>query len=308
MLSPSQNRVIDPILSNVVQGYVHPEHVGHNLFPTVPVMTAGGKVIEFDKSAFRLYNTGRAPGTAFKRAQFGHEGKPFALENHGLEAPVPREHMRDASVVPGINLASRAVNLVMSSTGLILEKQQADLARNAANYDANHKVTLSGTSQWSDKANSDPIGDVKAAKEAVRSTVGVYPNTMEISATAYNALSEHPDILDKIKHTQRGVATPELLAAIFDLDTVVIGKAIAFNDDDTAIDVWGNDVVLAYVPSNPSGMEQPSYGYTYTLEGHPSVEVPYWEETTKSWIYGVANERAPVLSGITSGFLIVDAV
>src|SRR5690606_24928298 len=100
----AQRRVIDPILSNVVQGYRHPEHIGHNLFPRVPVQVAGGKIIEFGKESFKLYSTSRAPGTAFKRMQFGYEGKDYVLENHGLEVPVPREHLRDAAQVPGIDL------------------------------------------------------------------------------------------------------------------------------------------------------------------------------------------------------------
>lgn len=303
----AQRRVIDPILSNVVQGYRHPEHIGHNLFPRVPVQVAGGKIIEFGKESFKLYSTSRAPGTAFKRMQFGYEGKDYVLENHGLEVPVPREHLRDAAQVPGIDLASRALNSVMSVTSLTLEKAQADLARNAANYDNDHKVTLTSTDQWDDEA-STPIADIEAAKEAIRASVGVYPNVMEISAKAFAALKEHADLLEKIKYTQRGVVTADLLAVIFDLDKVVVGKAIAFADDGSTIDVWGKDVVLAYVPPSINGREEPSYGYTYTMEGHPLVEVPYWEDSTKSWIYGVGYERAPVLSGITSGFLIVDAV
>lgn len=89
---------------------------------------------------------------------------------------------------------------------------------------------------------------------------------------------------------------------------MVVGKAIAFDDAGGSIDVWGKDVILAYVPSSPSGMEEPSFGYTYTMEGHPMVEVPYWDNSNKSWIYGVGYERAPVLSGIASGFLIASAV
>ena len=307
MPTTAQRRVIDPILSNVVQGYVHPEHVGHALFPRVPVMVAGGKIIEFGKDAFKLYNTSRAPGTAFKRMQFGYEGKDYAVENHGIEVPVPREHLRDAAQVPGIDLASRALMSAMGVTSLTLEKAQADLARNASNYDANHKVTLSGTDQWDDAA-STPIADIEAAKEAIRSTVGVYPNVMEISAKAFKSLKEHADIVEKIKYTQRGVVTAELLAAIFDIDKVVVGKAIAFDDAGDSIDVWGKDVVLAYVPKTINGREEPSYGYTYTMDGHPLVETPYWEDATKSWVYGVGYERKPVLSGITSGYLIVNAV
>lgn len=308
MPTTAQRRVIDPILSNVVQGYKHPEHVGMALFPRVPVTVAGGKVIEFGKEAFRLYNTLRAPGTATKRVSFGYEGKPYALENHALEAPVPREHQRDAQNVPGIDLATRAINGVMRVESLILENQQASAARAAGNYDANHKVTLAGTDQWNDYAQSDPVGDVKNAKEAIRASTGIYPNVIEISAKVFAVLSEHPAITDKIKYTQTGVVTAELLAAVFDIQTVVIGKAIGFDDAGDAIDLWGKDVVLAYVPPNPSGMEEPSFGYTYTMEGHPLVEAPYWENQSKSWIYGTAYERAPVLSGIASGFLIINAV
>ncbi|HHJ80339.1 MAG TPA: hypothetical protein ENJ65_01750 [Candidatus Tenderia electrophaga] len=308
MPTTAQRRVIDPILSNVVQGYKHPEHIGMALFPRVPVNVAGGKIIEFDKKAFQLYSTLRAPGTVTKRVQFGYEGKPFALENHALEAPVPREHQRDAIVVPGIDLATRAINGVMRVESLALENQQAGMARNAANYDANHQNTLAGTDQWSDYANSNPIKDVDDAKEAIRSSTGVYPNVMELSAKVFKVLKEHPSILDKIKYTQRGVVTAEILASVFDIAKVVIGKAIGFDDAGTTIDVWGKDVVLAYVPANPSGMEEPSYGYTYTMEGNPAVEQPYYEQQSKSWIYGTSYERAPVISGIASGFLIVNAV
>jgi hypothetical protein len=308
MPTTAQRRVIDPILSNVVQGYRHPDHIGMALFPRVPVNVAGGKIIEFGKDAFKLYTSLRAPGTATKRIQFGYEGKPFALENHALEAPVPREHLRDANNVPGIDLATRAINGVMRIESLILEKQQADLARNAAGYDANHKLTLAGTDQWSDYDASDPIGDIEDAKEAIRSSTGLYPSVIEFSAKVFKVLKEHPAILDKIKYTQRGVVTAEILAAVFDVQTVIVGKAIGFDDAGATIDIWGKDVVLAYVPTTPSGMEEPSYGYTYTMEGHPAVEQPYWETQSKSWIYGTAYERAPVLSGIASGFLIVSAV
>jgi len=307
MPTTGQRRVIDPILSSIVLGYRHPEHIGFALFPRVPVMVSGGKVIEFDKNSFRLYNTSRAPGTPFKRMQFGYQGNPFALENHGLEAPVPREHQREAGVVPGIDLASRAVNGVMRVNSLVLEKNQADLARDDTKYDANHKLTLSGTDQWSDPA-SDPIGDINDAKEAIRSSTGVYPNVMEISASVFKVLKEHAKIIEKIKYSERGVVTVEILAAVFDIPKIVIGKAIAFDDNDNSIDIWGKDVVLAYVPDNPEGMEEPSYGYTYTMEGHPNVEVPYWEDSSKSWIYGVGYERAPVLTGIVSGFVIKNAI
>lgn len=304
----AQQRVIDPILSNIALGFRHPEHVGQFLFPVVPVTVAGGKIIEFDKSGFRLYNTARAPGTKAKRIQFGHQGKPYAVENHALDAIVPREHQRDANNVPGIDLATRAVNLVMKAGSLVLENQQAGIATNAANYDANHKVTLAGTDQWNDYANSNPIADVKAGREAVRSSIGMYPNVIMISAKVMASLEDHPVILDKIKYTQTGVVTAELLASLFKIKKVIVGQAIAFDDNDTPIDLWGKDVVLAYVPEQTTGMEEPSYGYTYQMAGHPMVEEPYFDRDSRSWIYGTTHERVGVLTGITAGFVIKAAV
>ncbi|MBL1321519.1 MAG: hypothetical protein COA63_010740 [Methylophaga sp.] len=308
MPSSAQRRVIDPILSNVVLGYKHPEHVGMELFPRVPVNVSAGKIIQFNKDAFLLYNTARAPGSATKRVQFGYAAGNYGLSNHALEAVVPREHMRDAEEVPGIDLASGAINGVMRIESLSLEKEQADLARDAAKYDANHKATLSGTSQWSDYANSNPISDVIAGKQAVRSSTGIYPNVIEIPSLVMDVLKEHPKIVEKIKYSERGIVTADILAAVFGVAKVIVGQAIAFDDAGSAIDIWGKDVVLAYVPTIVTALEEPSFGYTYTMQNNPMVEQPYWENGIKSWVYGTQYERAPQLTGITSGFLIQNAV
>ncbi|MBF0186016.1 MAG: major capsid protein [Magnetococcales bacterium] len=298
----AQVRLIDPILSNVVQGYKNAEMVGKTLFPEVPVTVSGGQVIEFGKEAFKRYMARRVPGAATKRIQFGYAGKPFALVQDALEGTVPKEHLRDAQAVPGIDLATRCTNTVMRSLTLNLEYEQAVLATTPGNYDSNHKVTLTGTNKWSD-AGSDPFGDMNDGKEAVRLSVGIYPNTLLLSAVAFNALKEHPKVLDRFKYTSRESVTTEMLAALWDLGSVVVGRAVMSDDDGNNLDIWGNNAVLAYVPQQSSGIEEPSYGYTYTMQGHPQVEMPYYENNARSWIYPVTYERVPVLSGITSGFL-----
>jgi hypothetical protein len=255
-----------------------------------------------------LYNTARAPGTKAKRLQFGHLGKPYAVENHALDAVVPREHQREAGAVPGIDLATRAVNLVLKSGSLVLENQHATLATDVANYDANHQVTLAGTDQWNDYANSNPIADVKAGREAIRSSIGMYPNVIMISAKVMSALEEHPAFVDRIKYTSSDSVDEALLARLFKIKKVVVGQAIAFDDDDTSIDLWGRDVVMAYVPEQLTGMEEPSYGYTYQMDGHPLIEVPFWDRDARSWIYGTTHERVGVHTGISAGFVIKDAV
>lgn len=303
MQNAAATRVINPILSTYVQGYQQADLVGNTLFPRVPVEISGGQILEFGKEHFKLYNSRRAPGSGTKRISFGYLGKPFALLNDALEAPVPREFLRDAKVMPGIDLGQHAVSIVMRSLLLGLESAQATLATDATQYDANHKVTLAGTSKWSDPA-SDPISQMDTYKEAIRSSVGIRPNTLLLSAQAFSAAKTNAKIRAQFQYTNPDSVTLEMLKRVFDVQRIAVGEAVVSDDAGVVTDVWGNNVILAYVPDSPSGMEQPSYGYTYTLNGHPLVEEAYYDNNAKSWIYGVGFERVPVLSGITSGYLI----
>ena len=299
----AQARVIDPILTNIALGYKMPNLVGSSLFPRVPVMVSGGQVLTFGPESFKLYASTRSPGAATKRITFGYLGTQFALVNKALEAPVPREYLRDAAEVPGIDLATRAVKVVLNSLLLDLENDQATVATNANNYGTNNKVALSGTSKWSNAA-STPIQSMLGYRENVRQSVGIYPNVALFSAVAWNAFVTNPNVISRFQYTSHESITPAMIANLIQVDRVVIGQAIYFDDQGNSYDVWGNNAVLAYAPEDPMGPEEPSYGYTYTMTGHPLVEMPYWEGNAKSWIYGVGFERAPVASGFASGFLI----
>jgi len=306
--TPGQARILDPVLSEYARGYVQPGLVGRSLFPIVPVQMYGGKIIEFGKEAFRLYNTQRAPGSNTKRIASGFQGKPFSISPSALEATVPRELMRDAEQVPGIDLGSRAVSTVLRAMNLEHEVNCATISRLAANYDSAHKVALLGTSRWAG-STSDPSADIEAAKEAIRASIGVRPNTAILSPSAMNALTFNAKILDRIKYTSRDTPTEAILSQLWGIKNVIRGDAVvSTNAADDFGDVWGDDVVLAYVSGNTqANAEEPSYGYTYAIEGMPLVEQPYWDNSAKSWVYGVSFDNSPVLSGMVAGYLIQDA-
>jgi len=303
VLSDQGARVIDPVLTNIAQGYHNSDFVGNFLFPRVPVQASGGQIIEFGKEAFYQYNLRRAPGGRTQRINFGYLGRNFALLQDSVEVPVPREHMRDASVVPGIDLGRRAVNLGMQAVTKSLEYDQATLATNAANYDANHKLVLAGATKWS-ASTGTPTNDINTAREAIRSSVGVYPNLALLSAVAFNAVINNPNVINRFQYTSSDVITEEMLAKLWNIDKVVVGKAITMTDANVASDMWGNNAILAFTNLGSQNAEEPSYGYTYTMDGNPLVEQSYWDPATKSWVYPVNFERVPVQSGITSGFLL----
>ncbi|MGO1072319.1 major capsid protein [Lysobacter sp. CA199] len=307
----AQVRVVDPILSEHARGYERPGNVGAYLFPLAPVAAYGGQVLEFDKAAFRLYNSRRAPGSATKRITLGYEGKKYAIVPSALEAQVPIEHQNDAAQVPGLDLASDSVDVVFDSLHLEHEVNCATLARDTNNYDAEHKVTLPGASRWT-SPTSDPTKDISVAKNAIRESIGVRPNTVLLSATAFAACETNPSIIERLKYTGRDSVTVELLAKLWNVKTVVVGEAVvATGQNDDFGDVWGDDVIVAYVaPAASNGRRntaKPSYGYTYVIKGHPLVRKPYWDNSTQSWVYGCNYDNTPVNSGMTAGYLIKDA-
>lgn len=304
-------RVVDPVLSTVAQGYQNSEMVASALFPTVPVDLRAGNIITFGKEAFMLYGSQRAPGENTKRVQFGYAGSPFALVDYSLEGLLPIENLQESQNSISVDKSALALNSVLSIMALRLEKQSADLARNAATYQAANKKTLTGTGQWSDYTGvSNPPKDIEAAKEAVRAAIGKRANTIVMGALVLASLRQHPIIVDRLKYTGRDIATPEMLANLFGVDRVIVGDAIYSNDAGTAFtDVWGKDVVVAY--TNTAGvldMGAPSYGYTYQLNGYPMVEEPYYDRNAKSWLYPVTRAEAPVLASPLAGYLLTNAV
>ncbi len=315
-MTPAQARVIDPILTNIARGYKNAMLVGMKLFPYVPVNARGGQIIEFGKEDFLLYNTARAPGAKTGRVQYGHAGQKFALVQHALEGKVPFELMDDASAVPGINMGQIAVMKTQNIIALDLEYNQAAIATNAAHYAASNKVTLAGTDQWSDYANSNPLDDIETAKEAIRRRAVVRPNVMVIGPEVMAKLKYHPKLLDAallngaISAANMQMALNEAqIANILGLKEVIVGDAIFLDNAGIAQDVWGKSAILAYTETGTMvDMGLPSYGYTYRLRDYPIVEQPYMERNEKSWMYPVTDEVDPVIAGADAGYLISAAV
>ena len=100
-----------------------------------------------------------------------------------------------------------------------------------------------------------------------------------MGAYVMEALKQHPDIIDRIKYTQRGIVTEDLIATLFDVDELYVTYATHSvgpekNDADAqdAASVFEfigdpNGILFAYAPANASLMT-PSAGYTFTWAGY----------------------------------------
>lgn len=302
--------VVDPILSTHARGYRNAEFISHLVFPRVTIPNRSMRVLKFGKESFRMMNTRRAPGANKKRVQYGYASDPVSLVQDALEGLVPVEHQEEAQAVPGINLAEGAINMVLDIIDLGHEYEAAQLARTPGNYAAANRVALAGGDRWSSDT-SDPQADVDEAKEAIRRMIGRYPNTLTLGPSAFNALKRHPKVKEQFKYTGRDSITTAMLAAYFDVDRVIVGKAVwlpeTVGEDRPASDVWGDDAILSYVPTTGDNFQVPSYGYTYELRGYPQVRQPYFENSNDSWIYPTTTERRVILTGAEGGFLFQNA-
>jgi hypothetical protein len=124
----------------------------------------------------------------------------------------------------------------------------------------------------------------------------------------YNKLKFHPEIVDKIKYVQKAIATPDLIAAIFDLKQVLVGRAVYAQDDGTFVKIWGKDAILAYVPTDDEAdLEVPAYGYTPRKDKYPLVE-KYRDESANSTVIYVTHIEKSFVTSIYAGYLIKNAV
>lgn len=307
--TPANARVIDPILTAIARGYRSPNAaVADVLFPRVPVGQRGGRILSFGPEDFALANTQRAPGANTKRVQFGFSSAPYALVDYSLEGAVPIEMQQEAEAVPGIDLGSGAIRRVKNIMENEREKEAADLATAAGNYPTGNKVTLSGAAQWSDPT-SDPFATIEDAREAIRAATGNYPNVLMLGPKVVSALRKHPNILDRLSTAaDRPPATDSQLAALFQIDRIVIGSAV-YHNGAAFVDMWGKTAILAFTtPASAQDFGSPNFGYTYQLEGYPIAEEPYFERNPKTWFYPNTDARQVVLVGSTAGYLISAAV
>jgi hypothetical protein len=320
-MNTRQVRVQDPVLTDFAHGYANQDRVGLNLFPTVPVKVRGGQVLQFGKEAFRKYHLRRAPGAKKQRIKFGYEGKPFALYQDSVEIPIPFEHMDDASVMPGIDLGKAATMMAMDIMSLQAEIEQAQTARDANNYNANNTDVLAGADQFS-SPTAKPVEKIDECREAIRRQIGAYPNLAIFGPNAFTGTKNNPNVVSRFQFHTAEEITEDMLKLLFGVEKLVVGKGIYFDDADQPQDIWGNDIILAYVPRMsmaaapsyaPGGqvnMYTPSYGYTYTIDNGPVVEEPYADRECDSWLYPAKYERASVITSLenddktTAGFLL----
>lgn len=304
----------NPILTNLLLGMGQGTMVAEKLFPRLPQTLSSVNLAKLGDERLRRYNLRRAPGGPTKRVNIKFEGVTYSVAQYAVEVPMPRELIREADESRKLNVGNYLdVSTIAMATandilGLDYELECAELATNSANYANGHVLALAGATKWSAPTGT-AVTDIRAAIDIIRKKIGKRPNQLTLSADAMSALETNAEVRTYLPSTQQGPATLEQLKQILRLDSIVMGDAVWVDETDTGRDVWGNNAVLAYVPSISAGgtpnisLAQPAFGFTNVIEGHPFAETPYYEPGLKSWVYGATYERRPNVAYNTAGFL-----
>lgn len=274
---------IDRALTQISVGWPTGNLAGEVLFPAVKVLKQSDKYYVFGREGWLPENDYRAPGTEANEvvgAQLSLD--TYYAQEHSLQIAVTDEERQNAD--PPMAPDRDGTNIITSKLMLGRERILQTLATTAANYASGLSTTLSGTSQWNDYANSDPISDLRTGKVAVNARIFTDPNVAVIPYQVMAKLEDHPDFLERIKYSERAIFSPELLASVLGFDRVVV-PGVGINtanqgQPSTLSYLWGKDVVLAYVPSSP-GLRIPAYGYEFVWGGAGGGQAQYvdrWRE------------------------------
>jgi hypothetical protein len=246
----------------------------------------------------------------------------IATDEYAYAKEVTDEDRRyaNSAMAPPLKPDQDAIEFCTDKIELSKEKRVADMI-------------LAGT--WSGVAGEDAGGlwapndntntfitDVLARIETIRGNTGMKPNAMWMDHGTYNALKKIDALLDRIRYTQRGILTADLIASMFDLDTVLIGEAIYNTAKETKagtewtnVNVWeknsGKGSAFLFYRQPSPGLKTMSAGYiarTAYENGQPRRVTTWREAAEHQDVYEVAEECDIVQTGSDLGFLWYDTI
>lgn len=263
------NLTYDPFLTNVSVSYFqdNTDFAVLQTFPALPVSTRSGKIVGWSAAdLLRDDMARRAPGSGYMRVGAGTTSVNYQALEWGLEWPVD-DLIKAASMQP--------YNLDVVAARGLAQKAMIKLERGWVNDFFKTGVwttDLVGGTDFTqfDDATSDPVGTIKYYKRLVRNRSGKTPNVLVCGQATWDYLSEHPDLLDRLGGANTKQLTVQQVAALMELDKIVISSAIYNQNQEgqtlNATSIAGRNALLAYTTSSPAENE-PTAGYTAVWSG-----------------------------------------
>ncbi|NIQ91028.1 MAG: hypothetical protein GWM98_04765 [Nitrospinaceae bacterium] len=273
MPQPTSSDVhVNAPLTNISVAYLQDqtEFIADKVFPNVPVPKRSDSYFEYQKGDwFRSEAKYRAPGTESAGSGYELSTATYDCKVQALHKDVD-DQIRANADAP-LNMDADAAEYV--TRGLLLKKE-LDWA---SNYFTTGVWTggtggtdITPNPKW-DADDSTPIADIRKEMQAVKVNTGRKPNKLILGEDVWAVLQDHPDFLERITITKDKIITTSLLAAVLELEEVLIAGAVQNTANEGASDsmsyVYTKDALLVYAAPRPSLM-QPSGGYTFSWTGY----------------------------------------
>ncbi len=270
----------DQALENVSVAYKNGEFIAQDLCPMVPVQHESNKYYIYSKDQLVLPPTRRAPGAMANRATFSLSTLSYKLQEEALVDYITDRARANAD--PALNLE---VDAVEHMTNLILMRQEVDLATLVTFTGTWSNVTsLTSTFAWNANTTlSNPILFVDSACTTIIQSAGVVPNVVAIEDRTFRAIKEHVSMVDRIKYTSSESIGEDLIAKLFNVDTLLVARAVQNQGPEGLADattnslIWTDMAWVGYIENSP-GLKKPSALYNFTMKQGNPVKVLRWRE------------------------------
>lgn len=306
------------LLTNLAQtDFMSPSHVLRLLFPMAAVGRMGGLVPTFSSTwDGEEEDDRRASGGDYNVVDDDWGSRPYKLQARGFKYKIGDEKEADATD-EGIDVGTRAVQVLMEKTAYKLEREQAAVAGNAANYATGHTAAL-GAAEKFNTASANPVNPGLTLREGnavVRRRIGRDPNVLVLGDDTFDALVENPFVVDRTKYTGRDSISLAMIASLYgyelavkvDMPGTFQGNALSAYVHPEVIRAWrsasvNDDLMGGFrVPYQINGRinrMMSNFGFTYTYRGQPTISNRYFDEDTDSFCYKLRFNRSVEATGV----------
>ncbi len=276
MPQPTRSDVhVNRPLTNISIAYIQraADFVADKVFPNVPVMKQSDKYFSYDKKFwFQTQAKKRGPGT--ESAGSGYTLDPdnvYYADVWAVHKDVDDQTRANADLP--LDMDRDATLFVTQQLLLRREKEFMTKYMATDTWTGLSTGDFTPTTKW-DATNSDPMEDIDRLKSGIKQQTGYLPNTLVVSNDVFYALRNNASVLDRIKYTQRGIVTEELLASLFGVDKFLVASAVEDLDPERTPEPGESDMeflmsdkfLLVY--ANPAAsILQPTGGYIFSWQG-----------------------------------------
>lgn len=269
-------------LTNISVAYQYEQNfISDKVFPIVPVTKQFDSYYKYIKGEWlRTVSEERAPATESVGTGWNATTDSYNCRVYAVHKDIADQDR--VNVDSQFNLDRDATQLITGDLLLGREIRWFDTFWNSTTWATTAGSVTGAPSSTSEytafsTTTGDPVQDIANQRLRLKLICGHAPNTMVVTPQVHIALVNHPGIIERIKYTQRGVVTKELLASLFEVERYMVADAVQNTAVETADAtdaaneslsfVASEGVLLMYVAPNP-GLLTVSAGYTFAWRGY----------------------------------------